>query len=304
MVQKEEYFTMDKITKDYLTEIQKIPLLTEEEERKLGERIVNGDKEAVNILSYHNLRLVIPFARRCALDSKRNFLDIVQDGNMGLMKAAEKFDISKGCKFSTYATPWIRSTIKKGIVDTDDVIRIPFNLYYFSKKVNEVKGKLKSQIGRVPNKREIALEMNVSIKNIELAEQAQKAKDIANNRESLYESIPNLDGVLVEETIASDYVQTPENWLSNFMNVDELYRLMEKSGLTKKEKSVLEVRYGLKDGIYKTDRVVGPILGVTQTRICQLEKRALAKLRASANSMRKQDPKADEKAKEKEFVKK
>ncbi len=260
----------------YLQEIGKIPLLTGAEEVILAKRIEDGKTEAKQHLTTANLRLVVSIAKRYA---KRglDFLDLIQEGNIGLMRAVEKFDYHKGFKFSTYATWWIRQAITRAIADQARTIRIPVHMIETINKLSKINAELTSKLGRKPTPKEISKEMGIPIDKVQeivkisqrptsLQSPIGKGKSEGGDTSSLAEIIPDEDGEKPTKAAERDFLK---NQISNLL--DEL---------TDRERRVLELRFGLKDSVSRTLEEVGHEFGVTRERIRQIEAKALSKLKS------------------------
>ena len=264
--------SLDDPVKLYLKEIGKIPLLSSrEEEVELAKKIELGDEEAKKKLIKANLRLVVSVAKRY-LGRGMLFLDLIQEGNLGLIKAVEKFDYTKGYKFSTYATWWIRQAVTRAIAEQGRTVRVPVHLVEKGNKLKRIAQKLNQQFGREATLEEIAQEMGISV---------EKVKEI---QKDLQEQV-SLDTPVSEEEestlldfITDEKIETPEeNGIQIALRAD-LEELMN-SRLKEREIEVLKLRFGLEDGRDRTLEEVGQILGVTRERIRQIEARALGKLR-------------------------
>jgi len=258
----------------YLREIGQYPLLTASEERELAKRIEKGDNEARNILARSNLRLVVSIAKKYVGRSPDlTLLDLIQEGNIGLFRAVEKFDWKKGYKFSTYATWWIRQAITRALADQSRTIRIPVHMVETIAKYKQVSRRLAQVLGRDPQPEEIAVEMGVEPEKIYQIEKI------------------NQDTLSLENPIGSD--DDERSTLGDFIPDDKLPSPIQESSerilteqvksilndLSPKERKILEMRHGLMDGIYHTLEEVGKEFGVTRERIRQIEAKALEKIR-------------------------
>ncbi|MBD3329251.1 RNA polymerase sigma factor RpoD [Candidatus Dojkabacteria bacterium] len=256
--------------RSYLHEIGKIPLLTGEEEVILAKRIEKGDQEAHNLLITANLRLVVSIAKKYA---KRglDLLDLIQEGNMGLMRAVEKFDYTKGFKFSTYATWWIRQAITRAIADQARTIRIPVHMIETINKFNKVQAILASKLGRKPKSEEIAEEMEIEVEKVE------EIKKIKQNPASLSTPIGDEKDNKLEDIIADEFSLSPDQ----IATIEYLKKQMKEilGTLQDRERKVLSLRFGLEDGVTRTLEEVGREFGVTRERIRQIEAKALKKLK-------------------------
>lgn len=255
----------------YLHEIGKIPLLTAEEEKILAKRIEQGDMEAKDLLTTANLRLVVSIAKKYA---KRglDLLDLIQEGNIGLMRAVEKFEYRKGFKFSTYATWWIRQAITRAIADQARTIRIPVHMIETINKLSKVINKLSAKLGRSPEPEEIAKEMDMEV------EKVHEIIRIAQRPSSLDAPIGEDQDSKLGDIIPDEYSTSPveiANWAFLKKQVDKMLH-----HLTDREKKVLELRFGLKDGVSRTLEEVGHEFKVTRERIRQIEAKALKSLKS------------------------
>lgn len=266
----------------YLREIGQYPLLTGPEERELAKRISQGDTEAKNLLARANLRLVVSIAKKyVGRSSDLTLLDLIQEGNLGLFKAVDKFDFTKGFKFSTYATWWIRQAITRALADQSRTIRIPVHMVETIAKYKQVVRRLEQTLGRDPMPEEVAAEMNVDTEKIYQIEQI--------NQETLSLEAP-ISGSDDEESsargdfIADPSLPSPDQQTAHRILVEQLHSILD--DLTPKERKILEMRHGLEDGIYHTLEEVGQEFGVTRERIRQIEAKALDKIRTHQNAKR------------------
>lgn len=256
--------------RSYLHEIGKIPLLTGEEEIILAKRMEKGDKEAAQLLITANLRLVVSVAKKYAKHGLE-LLDLIQEGNLGLMKAVEKFDYKRGFKFSTYATWWIRQAITRAIADQARTIRIPVHMIETINKFNKVNAILTAKLGRKPTDEEIAAEMGIEPQKIsEIVKINQNPSSLSTpigeeKDNQLQDMIPDTSSLSPEETATSGYLR------------DQIGEVLDE--LQDREKRVLALRFGLEDGINRTLEEVGKEFGVTRERIRQIEAKALRKLK-------------------------
>jgi len=259
----------------YLREIGQYPLLVAQEERDLAKRITEGDDEAKNLLARANLRLVVSIAKKyVGRSSDLTLLDLIQEGNLGLFKAVDKFDYTKGFKFSTYATWWIRQAITRALADQSRTIRIPVHMVETIAKYKQVVRRLEQALGRDPMPEEVSAEMGVDIEKIYQIEQI--------NQETLSLEAPISASSDEEDSARGDFVAdnslpTPDMETSHRILVDQLHEILD--DLTPKERKILAMRHGLEDGIYHTLEEVGQEFGVTRERIRQIEAKALDKIR-------------------------
>lgn len=256
--------------RSYLYEIGKIPLLTASEEVILAKRIEKHEKEASQLLITANLRLVVSIAKKYA-KSGLELLDLIQEGNMGLMRAVEKFDYHKGFKFSTYATWWIRQAITRAIADQARTIRIPVHMIETINKFNKVNAVLTTKLSRKPTDLEIAKEMDIEVEKIE------EIRKISQNPSSLATPIGDEKDSELQDIIADDWSQSPEEFATLEYLKNQIHEILD--SLQDREKRVLALRFGLDDGVTRTLEEVGKEFGVTRERIRQIEAKALKKLK-------------------------
>ena len=259
----------------YLKEIGRVPLLTAEEEVELAKRIEQGDEEAKRRLAEANLRLVVSIAKRY-VGRGMLFLDLIQEGNMGLIKAVEKFDYRKGYKFSTYATWWIRQAITRAIADQARTIRIPVHMVETIDKLIRVSRQLLQELGREPTPEEIAKEMNLS------PEKVREIMKIAQEPVSLETPIGEEDDSHLGDFIPDDDIQAPADAAAYELLKEQLKEVLDT--LSDREENVLRLRFGLDDGRTRTLEEVGKVFGVTRERIRQIEAKAMSKLRQPSRS--------------------
>ena len=264
----------------YLKEIGQIKLLTMDEELDLAERIQNGDEQAKNILAEANLRLVVSIAKRY-VGRGMLFLDLIQEGNIGLMKSVEKFDVSKGYKFSTYATWWIRQAIIRAIADQARTIRVPVHMVETINKLARIQRQLTLELNREPTEEELAKKMNVSVEKI------REIYKISQEPVSLETPIGEEDDSHLGDFIKDERNLSPEEYATNEMLKDEIAEVLET--LTEREEKVIRLRFGLEDGKSRTLEEVGQLFGVTRERIRQIEAKALRKLRHPSRSRKLKD---------------
>ena len=264
----------------YLKEIGKVPLLSAEEEVELARRMELGDQEAKNKLAEANLRLVVSIAKRY-VGRGMLFLDLIQEGNLGLIKAVEKFDYRKGYKFSTYATWWIRQAITRAIADQARTIRIPVHMVETINKLNRVEKQLLQEIGRVPTPEEIAAEMNIPV------EKVREIQKISVEPVSLETPIGEEEDSHLGDFIQDDQVPVPADAAAFELLKEQLNEVLDT--LTEREQKVLRLRFGLDDGKARTLEEVGRKFNVTRERIRQIEAKALRKLRHPSRSRKLKD---------------
>ncbi len=264
----------------YLKEIGKISLLSLEEELELSERVVNGDEAAKNRLAEANLRLVVSIAKRY-VGRGMLFLDLIQEGNIGLMKAVDKFDASKGYKFSTYATWWIRQAITRAIADQARTIRVPVHMVETINKLARIQRQMTLELNREPTEEELAKKMNLSLEKI------REIYKISQEPVSLETPIGEEDDSHLVDFIKDERSMSPEEYATNEMLKDEISEVLYT--LTEREEQVLRLRFGLDDGHQRTLEEVGQIFNVTRERIRQIEAKALRKLRHPSRSRKLKD---------------
>ncbi len=264
----------------YLREIGKYPLLTGVEERELAKRITEGDEEAKNLLARANLRLVVSIAKKYVGRSPDlTLLDLIQEGNLGLFKAVEKFDYTKGYKFSTYATWWIRQAITRALADQSRTIRIPVHMVETIAKYKQVVRRLSQDLGRDPLPEEVAMEMGVDVDKIYQIEKIDK------DTVSLESPVGDEDDKsTLGDFIKDDKILSPDQEAARRILADQLKEIL--NHLSPKERRILEMRHGLMDGIYHTLEEVGKEFGVTRERIRQIEAKALEKIRTHDKAKR------------------
>ncbi|MGN0343957.1 MAG: RNA polymerase sigma factor RpoD [Lachnospiraceae bacterium] len=264
----------------YLKEIGKVPLLSAEEEIELAKRMELGDMEAKKRLAEANLRLVVSIAKRY-VGRGMLFLDLIQEGNLGLIKAVEKFDYRKGYKFSTYATWWIRQAITRAIADQARTIRIPVHMVETINKLIRVSRQLLQELGREPTPEEIAAEMNMPV------ERVREILKISQEPVSLETPIGEEEDSHLGDFIQDDNVPVPADAAAFTLLKEQLEEVL--STLTEREKKVLTLRFGLEDGRARTLEEVGREFNVTRERIRQIEAKALRKLRHPSRSRKLKD---------------
>lgn len=271
---------IDDPVKVYLKEIGRVPLLTPDEEVDLAVRISNGDEAAKKRLSEANLRLVVSIAKRY-LGRGMQFLDLIQEGNLGLIKAVEKFDYTKGFKFSTYATWWIRQAITRAIADQARTIRIPVHMVETINKVKKVSSQLLHANGREPSAEEIAEELDMPV------EKVREIMRVAQEPVSLETPIGEEEDSHLGDFIPDDDAPAPADAASHTLLKETLSNVLD--SLTPREEKVLRLRFGLEDGRSRTLEEVGKEFNVTRERIRQIEAKALRKLRHPSRSKKLKD---------------
>ncbi len=259
----------------YLREIGQYPLIGAKEEKDLAKRIVAGDEEAKNLLAKANLRLVVSIAKRYVGRSPDlTLLDLIQEGNLGLFKAVEKFDWTKGYKFSTYATWWIRQAITRALADQSRTIRVPVHMVETISKYKQVFRRLSMDLGRDPLPEEIAIEMGIETAKVY---QIEKIDQDTLSLESPVGDGDESDRSTLGDFVADDKILSPDHESSRRILRDQVREVL--SELSEKERRILEMRHGLQDGITHTLEEVGGKFGVTRERIRQIEAKAHEKIR-------------------------
>ncbi len=275
-----EEYRVDDPVRMYLKEIGKVKLLTAEEEQSIAQRIQAGDESARQELAEANLRLVVSIAKRY-VGRGMQFLDLIQEGNLGLLKAVEKFDLDKGCKFSTYATWWIRQAITRAIADQARTIRVPVHMVENINRVIKTSRQLLQELGREPTTEEIAKEMEMPVSRV------AEIMKIAQDPVSLETPIGEEDDSHLGDFIADNEKQQPQEAATQTLLRQQLSEVMET--LTEREYKVLSLRFGLEDGRPRTLEEVGREFNVTRERIRQIEAKALRKMRHPSRSKKLKD---------------
>lgn len=264
----------------YLKEIGTVPLLKEDEERELAKRKSEGDEEAKNRLIEANLRLVVSIAKRYT-GRGMSFLDLVQEGNMGLIKGVEKFDYTKGYKLSTYATWWIRQSVTRALADQARTIRVPVHMVETINKLSKAQRRLTLELGYEPSVKELAAELNMT------EERVMEIMQIAREPASLETPIGEEDDSNLGDFVKDDKAVTPEGNVETVMLREQINLIL--GDLKERERQVIILRFGLEDGHPRTLEEVGQVFKVTRERIRQIEAKALRKLRNPVRSKRIRD---------------
>ncbi len=266
--------------KMYLKEIGEAPLLTREEEVELAKAIIDGDEAAKRKLAESNLRLVVSVAKKY-VGRGMSFLDLIQEGNVGLMKAVEKFDYTKGYKFSTYATWWIRQAVTRSIADQGRTIRVPVHMIENINKLISVQKHLIHELGRDPTPEEISEIMDIDVDKVE------SIMKIAQKPVSLETPIGEEEDTELGSFIEDDLIQTPAEATAHVMLKEQLLEVLET--LSDREQQVLKLRFGIDDGRTRTLEEVGKVFNVTRERIRQIESKAIRKLKHPSRSKKLKD---------------
>lgn len=268
----------DDSVKMYLQQIGRVKLLSPDAERDLARRIAEGDDEAKAALVQANLRLVVSIAKKY-IGRGLSFLDLIQEGNLGLIRAAEKFDYRRGFKFSTYATWWIQQAITRGIADKSRTIRLPVHMIETIGKLKKATRELTHELGRTPTKEELAQRLDISLGKLRLALKATQAT--ISLESPLYAKD---DHSKIGDLLVDDSSESPDRRVSQESLIHEIDNVLKT--LRPREKDVLELRFGLKDGNKRTLEEIGQLFGVSRERVRQIETRALNKLRKMCRNSR------------------
>ena len=271
----EDVNVVDDSVKMYLKEIGKIELLNADQERDIAQRMADGDEEAKEMLINSNLRLVVSIAKKY-MNRGLSLLDLIQEGNIGLIKAVDKFDNTKGFKFSTYATWWIRQAITRAIADQARTIRIPVHMVETINKLTRVQRQLVQDLGREPTTEELAKEMGMEPAKI------REIQKISQDPISIDKPVGEEEDSHLVDFISNDELAAPEEEVARILLKEDLIKAL--NSLTERERKVIELRFGLKDGIPMTLEQVGKKLGVTRERIRQIEAKAIRKLSRASSS--------------------
>lgn len=266
--------------KMYLKEIGEIKLLTKEEEIELAKRVEQGDEFAKRELAESNLRLVVSVAKKY-IGRGMSFLDLIQEGNVGLMKAVEKFDYTKGYKFSTYATWWIRQAVTRSIADQGRTIRVPVHMIENINKLVRIQRHLVNELGREPFPEEIAELMDMEVEKVE------NIMKIAQKPISLETPIGEEEDTELGSFIEDDLIQTPDEAATHVLLKEQLLEVLDT--LSDREEKVLRLRFGMDDGKTRTLEEVGKVFNVTRERIRQIEAKAIRKLKHPSRSKKLKD---------------
>lgn len=280
-----EGIAIDDPVKIYLKEIGRVPLLKPDEEIELAERMAKGDQAAKKRLSEANLRLVVSIAKRYG-GRGMQFLDLIQEGNLGLIKAVEKFDHTKGFKFSTYATWWIRQAITRALADQARTIRVPVHMVETINKMARIQRQMTLELNREPTEDELAKKMGVSV------EKVREVMKISRDPVSLDTPIGEEEDSHFGDFVADESNMSPEEYTTNEILKEQIKEVLKT--LQKREQEVLELRFGLLDGTCYTLEEVGKRFNVTRERIRQIEAKALRKLRHPSRAKKLKDFLGDE----------
>ncbi|MBM4048463.1 MAG: RNA polymerase sigma factor RpoD/SigA [Planctomycetes bacterium] len=259
----------------YLREINQIPLLTREQERELGARIAKGDREAREKLIKANLRLVVSIAKNFT-HRGLSLMDLIEEGNFGLLRAADKFNLAEGCRFSTYATWWIRQSVRRGLANTAAMIRKPAYMVEMITRWKYVQDELTNKLGRRPTDRQVMRRMQISSEQLRVIKRAAKASVASTSSDDFDSSWP------LTQLLHDERIRTPDQMLLDDQEREWLQKRLD--GLSPRDATVLRLRYGLEDGGPMTLSQIGERLGLTRERVRQLEKQALRKLNLIATA--------------------
>lgn len=273
-----EKTTADDSVKIYLQQIGRVKLLSGDEEIELAKRIAEGDEQAKQKLIQANLRLVVSIAKKY-IGRGLSFLDLIQEGNLGLIRAAEKFDYKRGFKFSTYATWWIQQSITRGIADKSRTIRLPVHMIETIGKLKRVTREMALELGRTPTKEELAQKLGISLAKLRLVLKATQSTISLETPLNTKDENSKIGDFLVDENIES-----PDSRVSNENLISELEKIL--GTLRPRERDVLKLRFGLNDGNKRTLEEIGQLFGVSRERVRQIETRALNKLRKMCRNNR------------------
>ena len=279
---REDEIPVDDSVRMYLKEIGKIELLKAEEEKELAARMAEGDEEAKNKLIESNLRLVVSIAKKY-MNRGLSLLDLIQEGNIGLIKAVDKFDYEKGFKFSTYATWWIRQAITRAIADQARTIRIPVHMVETINKLTRVQRQLVQDLGRDPTIEELAEKMGGEAAGM-TPNKIREIQKISQDPISIDKPVGEEEDSHLVDFISNDELAAPEEEVARALLKEDLMKAL--NNLTDRERKVIEHRFGLKDGVPMTLEQVGQKLGVTRERIRQIEAKAIRKLSRASSSKR------------------
>ncbi len=268
----------DDSVKIYLQQIGKVKLLSSEQEIELAKRIAEGDEVAKGQLVKANLRLVVSIAKKY-IGRGLSFLDLIQEGNLGLIRASEKFDYKRGFKFSTYATWWIQQSITRGIADKSRTIRLPVHMIETIGRLKKVTRDLSHELGRTPTKEELSTKMGISLSKLRLVLKATQSTISLETPLHTKDEASKIGDFLVDESIES-----PDTRVSQENLTEELEKILD--SLRPRERDVLKLRFGLNDGNKRTLEEIGQLFGVSRERVRQIETRALNKLRKMCRNNR------------------
>ena len=269
-------YSLDDPVRMYLKEIGQIKLLSAEEEVELAKRVSEGDQEAKNKLTEANLRLVVSIAKKYS-GRGLHILDLIQEGNTGLIRAVDKFDWTKGNKFSTYATWWIRQAITRSLADQARTIRVPVHMVESINKMNRIERRIQQENGRDATEEELAKAMRCSVEKI------REIKQVALDSISLETPIGEKEDSVLGDTVEDKKIAAPEDEAAASLQNEQIAKLL--ATLTERERGIISLRFGFEDGIPHTLEEVGQQYGVTRERVRQIEKKALGKLKRPAQAL-------------------